>query len=70
MVPAKSKVTRLLLSARIRLRDKKLESLANLTDFKDARSAGGWIGLTPNGSLMSTRDAGATENYALEWDAP
>jgi hypothetical protein len=29
-----------------------------------------WIGVTPDGSLISTREAGSTEIYTLDWETP
>jgi serine/threonine protein kinase/Tol biopolymer transport system component len=55
---------------RVRIRDRKLERLASLKDFKMAASAFSWTGLTPDGSLLSTRDTGTTEIYALDLEAP
>jgi Tol biopolymer transport system component len=55
---------------RLRIRDRKLERLASLKDLKWAPSAAFWVGLAPDGSLLSTRDAGTNEIYALDWEAP
>jgi serine/threonine protein kinase/Tol biopolymer transport system component len=57
---------------RVRIRDRKLEPIASLKSLTEAPSGPGydWIGMTPDGSLISTRDAGTTEIYALEWEAP
>lgn len=55
---------------RLRIRDRKLEGLASLKGLRMAPSGLGWIGLTPDGSPISTRDAGSTGIYALDWEAP
>ena len=55
---------------RVRVRDRKLECLASLKDQNFAPSSQRWIGLTPDGSLLATRDAGVREIFALDWEAP
>jgi len=57
---------------RVRIKDRKLDPIASLKGLIPAVSGPrpGWIGLTPDGSLTSTRDAGTTEIYALDWEAP
>ncbi len=45
-----------------------MEPLASLSSIKIAPSSLGWIGLTPDGLLISARDAGSTEIYALDWE--
>ncbi len=55
---------------RIRISDGKVERLASLNGLKTADGSFGWIGVAPDGSLISTRDAGSTEIYALDWKAP
>ena len=54
---------------RVRIADRFTEPLADLRTFKFAQRALGWTGNTPDESLISTRDAGSTEIYALDWDA-
>jgi hypothetical protein len=56
--------------SRVRIRDRKVERLVSLKDFKWAPSAEKWVGLAPDGSLLSIRNAGLTDIYALDWDAP
>ena len=55
---------------RVSIENRKVEKLASLNDLKMAPATLGWVGVTPNGSLISTRDVGRTEIYALDWDAP
>lgn len=55
---------------RVRVKDRRLERLASLSGLKMRPAGLGWTGLTPDGSLISTRDAGGAEIYALDWEAP
>jgi Tol biopolymer transport system component len=54
----------------VRIKDGRVERLASMSGLKMAPSSLGWIGLTPDGSLIATREVGSTEIYALDWDAP
>ena len=50
------------------MRDRKIEQVAS---WDDIRVAGwGWFAATPDNSLISARDAGTDEIYALDWDTP
>ena len=55
---------------RVRIRDRKLERVAGLEDFRQASGSGGWVGLAPDDSLLLVRDARTQDIYALDWDAP
>jgi Tol biopolymer transport system component len=55
---------------RVRIANGRLEHVASLRALKMPPSGMGWIGLTPDGSTISTKDAGSTEIYALDWEAP
>ncbi len=55
---------------RIRIKDRDLERLLSLNDLQQAPQASGWIGLTPDGAFLSTRQQGGTDIYALDWEAP
>jgi Tol biopolymer transport system component len=44
------------------------ERLASLGSIAMAGPSLGWIGLTPEGSLLATRAAGSTEIYRLDWE--
>jgi hypothetical protein len=50
--------------------DRRVEHVVSLKDLTMAPSALGWVGLTPDGSPISTREVGNTEIYALDWEAP
>jgi Tol biopolymer transport system component len=53
---------------RIGMRDRKVE---RLTNRENIRVAGwGWFATAPNNSLITARDAGSDEIYALDWEAP
>jgi eukaryotic-like serine/threonine-protein kinase len=54
--------------SRIWMRDRKVEPVAN---WENIRVAGwGWFAATPDNSLITARDAGTDEIYALDWEAP
>ena len=55
---------------RVRVRDRKLERLANLQGVRFPQATGEWFGLAPDDSRLSIRDRGGTDIYALDWDAP
>jgi Tol biopolymer transport system component len=55
---------------RVYIQDGRLERVASLSRLKAAIPGLGWVGLAPDGSLISTRDSGGTEIYALDWEAP
>jgi Tol biopolymer transport system component len=55
---------------RVRIRDRKLERVADLKDFPQAGYIGYWLGLAPNDSPLLLRDMGTQEIYALDWEAP
>ena len=56
---------------RVRISDRKLEKVADLQNFR--RSVDPWVswmGLTPDGSPLLTRDTGSQEVYALDFEEP
>jgi Tol biopolymer transport system component len=54
---------------RVRIRDRRIERIVSLKNVH--RTLGSqWTGLAPDGSLLIQRDAGASEIYAFDWDAP
>jgi Tol biopolymer transport system component len=56
---------------RIRVRDHKLERLYGGKEGQGMmRSRDTWTGLAPDDCILSLRDAGTREIYALEWEAP
>jgi hypothetical protein len=52
----------------MRMRDRKMERIANLTKLRVA--GWGWYVAGPNNSSITARDAGTDEIYALDWIAP
>ena len=44
--------------------------LITLKDVNTAERSNGWVGVTPDGASIFTRDEGSTEIYALDWDKP
>ena len=55
---------------RVRIRDRKLERVADLKNFRQAGYYGVWLGLAPDDSPVLLRDTGTQEIYALDWQAP
>jgi Tol biopolymer transport system component len=55
---------------RVRIRDRKLERVADLKDFRQTGYFGFWLGLAPDDSPLLLRDTGTQEIYALDWEAP
>ncbi len=55
---------------RVRIRDRKLERVADLKNFRQTGASGSWLGLAPDDSPLLLRDTGTQEIYALDWEAP
>jgi len=55
---------------RVRIRDRKLEQVISLKDFRHAPDDWGWLGLTPDDSPLLLRDTTTQDIYALDWEAP
>jgi len=55
---------------RVRIRDRKLERVADLKYFRQTGYWGIWLGLAPDDSPLLLRDTGTQEIYALDWEAP
>jgi len=53
---------------RVRMRDRKVERITNLSKIRVAGY--GWFAAAANNSFITARDAGTDEIYALDWDAP
>jgi hypothetical protein len=54
---------------RIRIRDRKVERVADLKNFRQAGYWGVWLGLAPDDSPLLLRDTGTQEIYSLDWQA-
>jgi hypothetical protein len=52
---------------RVRIRDLKLERVADLKNFRETGYLGLWLGLASDDSLLILRDTGTQEVYALDW---
>src|SRR5450631_773867 len=55
---------------RIRIRDLKVERVADLKNFRYTGEAFSWLGLAPDDSPLMLRDTGTQEIYALDWKVP
>jgi serine/threonine protein kinase/Tol biopolymer transport system component len=55
---------------RVRIRDRKLERVADLKNFRQTGYYSIWLGLAPDDSPLLLRDTGTQEIYALDWEAP
>ncbi len=55
---------------RIRIRDRKVERIADLKNFRQTGYFNFWLGLAPDDSPLLLRDIGTKEIYALDWQAP
>jgi Tol biopolymer transport system component len=55
---------------RVRIRDRKLEPVADLKNFRQAGYYSIWLGMAPDDSPLLLRDTGTQEIYALDWEAP
>jgi eukaryotic-like serine/threonine-protein kinase len=54
---------------RIRIRDRKIEQVVDLKNFRQAGYYGVWLGLAPDDSPLLLRDTGTQDVYALDWQA-
>jgi serine/threonine protein kinase/Tol biopolymer transport system component len=52
---------------RVRIRDRKIERVADLKNFRQAGFWTVWLGLAPDDSPLLLRDIGTQEIYALDW---
>jgi len=52
---------------RVRIRDHKLERVADLKNFRQAGFWYVWLGMAPDDSPLLLRDTGTQEIYALDW---
>jgi serine/threonine protein kinase/Tol biopolymer transport system component len=54
---------------RIRIRDRKIEQVADLKNFRQTGYWSVWLGLAPDDSPLLLRDTGTQDVYALDWQA-
>ena len=55
---------------RIRIRDRKIERVADLKNFRQTGYWSVWLGMAPDDSPLVLHDIGTQEIYALDWEAP
>lgn len=55
---------------RIRISDRKIETVADLKAFASAGRYGGALALTPDNAPLLLRDTGTQDIYSLDWEAP
>ena len=55
---------------RVRIRDRKIERVADLKNFRQAGFYSVWLSLAPDDSPLLLRDTGTQEIYALDWETP
>jgi serine/threonine protein kinase/Tol biopolymer transport system component len=55
---------------RIRITDRKLEQVADLTNLPTTGNIGPWLGLGPDDSPLILKDIGSQDVYALDWQEP
>ena len=55
---------------RVRIRDRKIEPVADLKHFRPTGHCGFWLGMAPDDSPLLLGDTGTQEIYALDWEAP
>jgi serine/threonine protein kinase/Tol biopolymer transport system component len=54
---------------RIRIRDRRIERVADLKDFRQTGFYTQWLGMAPDDSPLLLRDIGTQDIYALDWQA-
>ncbi|MGH9502532.1 MAG: protein kinase domain-containing protein [Terriglobales bacterium] len=55
---------------RVRIRDRKVERVADLKNFRQGGFWSVWLGMAPDDSPLLLRDTGTQEIYALDWQVP
>jgi dipeptidyl aminopeptidase/acylaminoacyl peptidase len=55
---------------RVRISDRKVEQISDLTNLPTTGFHGPWLGLGPDDSLLLLKDTGTQDIYALDWEAP
>jgi eukaryotic-like serine/threonine-protein kinase len=55
---------------RVRISDRKVEQVSDLTTFPIVSNHGPWVGLDPDDSLLVLKDTGLQDIYALDWEGP
>jgi serine/threonine protein kinase/Tol biopolymer transport system component len=55
---------------RVRISDRKVEQVFDLTNLSTTGNIGPWLGLDPDNSPLLLRDIGTQDVYALDWEEP
>jgi serine/threonine protein kinase/Tol biopolymer transport system component len=55
---------------RVRISDREVEQVFDLTNFPTTGNIGPWLGLDPEDSPLLLRDIGTQDVYALDWEEP
>ncbi len=55
---------------RVRIRDRKFETIVDIKNLRQTGFFGIWLGLAPDDSPLLLRDTGTQDIYALDWKAP
>ena len=55
---------------RVRITDRKVEQVSDLTNLPFTGNFGPWLGLGPDDSLLLLKDIGTQDIYALDWEEP
>jgi serine/threonine protein kinase/Tol biopolymer transport system component len=55
---------------RVRVSDREVEQVFDLTNFPTTGNIGPWLGLDPDDSPLLLRDIGTQDVYALDWEEP
>ncbi len=53
---------------RIRINDRKVERVSDLTNLPTTGDIGPWLGLGPDDSLLVLKDIGTQDIYSLDWE--
>jgi dipeptidyl aminopeptidase/acylaminoacyl peptidase len=55
---------------RIRISDRVVEQVSDLTNLPTTGNIGPWLGLAPDDSPLLLKDMGTQDIYALDWEQP
>ncbi|HEY1803910.1 MAG TPA: protein kinase [Terracidiphilus sp.] len=55
---------------RVRISDRKVEKIADMNSFHSAGYYGAWLGLTPDDTPLTLKDAGTEDVVSMDWNAP
>ena len=55
---------------RVRIADRKLDQVSDLTNFPTVGNIGPWLGLDPDDAPLVLKDTGLQDIYSLDWEEP